>query len=77
MKHQCIKPGCSNSYEDNEVDAYYCPSCNTVRQQLARELDAKFNTVGQQPSGALAAYDAARGRNAFPSAGSLGIQGFK
>ncbi len=48
--HQCIKPGCENSYEDEEIDAYYCPSCNSARKQLAKELDKKFNTKGQQPN---------------------------
>lgn len=58
--HQCIKPGCSNSYHDNDEDAYYCPACLNEKQVVAKRLDKKFNTVGQTPNGELAAYDAAR-----------------
>lgn len=75
--HQCIKSGCGNTYQDNDVDPYYCPSCLSEKQQVAKKLDKQFNTVGQTPSGALAAYDALRGSSHFPSAGKLGFEGFK
>lgn len=40
-KHKCIKPGCSNTYEDNDVDAYYCDSCKVEKERIAKEVDAK------------------------------------
>lgn len=72
--HQCIKPGCENSYEDAEEDAYYCPSCNTERVKIAKQMDKKFKTVEQEPSSMLSEYDKARGNAKFPSAASLGIK---
>lgn len=75
--HKCIKPSCGKTYQDEEIEAYYCPDCDAERKQVAKELDAKFNTVGQQPSTALSDYDAARGNGKFPSAGALGFEGFK
>ena len=74
MTHQCIKPGCPNKYEDDDIDAFYCPSCIEAKQAIADELDAKFNTTGQVPSSALADYDRARGTRAFPRASDLGIK---
>lgn len=82
--HKCIKPNCNTVYEDNEIDAFYCPSCDVARKAIAQEIDGKFNTVGQQPSSELAAYDAARNYTdpktgehkiaAFPRATSVGIK---
>lgn len=82
--HQCIKSGCANMYQDSDPDAYYCPSCVVEKNALAKRLDKKFNTSGQQPSGELSAYDAARNYidpktgeqkvAAFPSAASLGMK---
>lgn len=40
-KHQCIKPGCDNTYEDEEVDAYYCASCQEEKLAIAKEIDRK------------------------------------
>lgn len=48
-EHTCIKPGCGAKYQDENADAYYCPPCKEIRDQAAKKLDAKFNTVGQQP----------------------------
>ena len=45
--HICIKPGCGKSYEDNDSDAYYCPSCQKERKKIAAEVDAK---VAARPS---------------------------
>ncbi len=85
--HTCIRPGCGKTYEDNELDAYYCPSCDEIRKEKAKEIDSKFVTINQLPNSALAAYDAARTfidpvtgqqkMRAFPSAGQIGISGFK
>lgn len=41
-KHQCIKPGCSNSYEDAESDAYYCESCREANKLLAQQVEARL-----------------------------------
>lgn len=43
-KHLCIKPGCVNTYEDEDADRYYCPSCNEARKQIAVEVDKKIGT---------------------------------
>ena len=70
LRH-CLK--CKVAYQDAEDDDYYCESCNTIRLQVAKELDGKFNTVGQQPNGMLAQYDAARAGRKFPKASALGL----
>ncbi len=59
-QHSCIRPGCDIKYQDTDVDAYYCPACNTARKQAAAQLDKKFDTKSQTPNGLLAQYDAAR-----------------
>lgn len=46
IKHLCIKPGCDNTYEDEDVDRYYCPTCNEARKALAAEIDKR---IGAQP----------------------------
>lgn len=56
MTHRCIKPGCDNSYDDAEIDAYYCPSCNENRKKVAKVLDAKFKPEPQAKS-SLQLYD--------------------
>lgn len=44
--HSCIKPGCSNQYQDNDPDAYYCPSCQEAKKALAAQIDA---SIGSRP----------------------------
>lgn len=39
--HTCIKPDCSNSYTDNDPDAYYCESCKQINKELAQEIEKK------------------------------------
>jgi hypothetical protein len=60
MIHKCIKPTCANSYEDNDPDAYYCPSCIEVNKAIAKKID---QTIGSQPKEKimtpLQAYEAA------------------
>lgn len=41
INHKCIKPGCDNSYEDNDIDAYYCPSCIEMNKKIAEEINKK------------------------------------
>lgn len=70
--HTCIRPGCGNSYEDNDVEAYYCPPCNKSRKALAAEIDAKINAKPRKPVvSALQAYDAAHKVRGFISAKDL------
>ncbi len=40
------------------MDDYLCEECNASRLAIAREIDQKFNTVGQQPNSDLTNYDA-------------------
>jgi predicted nucleic acid-binding Zn-ribbon protein len=54
--HACIK--CGESYQDGDVDAYYCPPCLEVKKQLAQEMDAKRVGVSKKPViSALQEYD--------------------
>lgn len=75
IPHNCIK--CRESYSDEEVDDYYCESCNEARKAIAREVDAKIALQGQrrQAKSDLQVYDEirkARGVN-FVSIKDLGI----
>lgn len=54
--HRCLKKDCGKDYQDAEPDAYYCPDCVAVKKALAKDIDSKFNTVGQQPSSGYTAY---------------------
>ena len=67
----CIK--CKVEYQDTEDEDYYCEACNTVRIEVAKEMDGKFNTKGQVPNGMLAQYDKAREGRKFPKASALGL----
>lgn len=61
LNHKCIKPTCPNTYEDEEIDAYYCPSCIVEKNRIAIEIDSKHpSTVGQQPNGLYTQYDKAQ-----------------
>lgn len=56
--HQCIKPDCANSYEDDDVDAYYCPSCQAEKAKIAKALDAKLSTRSRrEPMSPLKEYE--------------------
>lgn len=76
-KHNCIK--CGQVYEDGDVDAYYCDSCNEQRLLIAKQIDSKVgSTVGQQPKGELKLFDDiahAKGgaKNNFVNIKDLGI----
>jgi hypothetical protein len=60
MTHHCIKPGCTNQYNSEEPDAYYCPSCDKVRLAIAKQVDAKIATRPRKPTkSALQEYDEA------------------
>jgi len=58
QKHSCIK--CSKSYQDDDVDAYYCPECIEAKKLLAIEIDRKMkDRPSTKPASALQQYDAA------------------
>lgn len=63
-KHQCIKPSCSNSYEDKDPDAYYCESCREHNKKLAQEVEAKLPKRKPHKS-LLQQYDEAQKVNGF------------
>lgn len=42
MLHTCVKPACTNTYESEEVDAYYCPDCAKANKALAAQIDAQI-----------------------------------
>jgi len=44
IPHKCIK--CRADYSDEEVDDYYCSSCDEARKAIAREVDAKIALRG-------------------------------
>lgn len=43
--HVC---SCGNSYSDEDVDAYFCPSCVEQRKAVAKQIDAQF--AGKTPA---------------------------
>ena len=49
MKHKCIKPSCPNTYEDNDPDPYYCPTCNEAKKVIAKKIDAQFAGIPRKP----------------------------
>lgn len=76
-KFNCIK--CSQQYETEDVEAYYCSPCNEAKKILAEEIDRKIgSTVGQEPKGELKAFDefAKKGgaRNVHVNIKDLGIR---
>lgn len=73
--HKCIK--CKIEYSDNDAEDYLCNDCNAVRLSIAKEIDVKFNTVGQVPNSDLTVYMAAVKANkgqGFPSIAQMGIK---
>ena len=64
VQHTCIK--CSKKYQDNDPDDYYCKSCNKIRKEVAKQIDAKMSgRPKKQVVSAIAAYDAAPKVGAF------------
>lgn len=77
QEHVCIKPGCGTKYQDEEPDAYYCPSCNEEKKVIAREVDSKISTLGGKKGlSELEEYDELRKANGgrYPSTNQLGIK---
>ena len=58
--HQCVKPGCSETYTDEDVDAYYCTSCQEANKAIAAKIDAQHAGAPKtQPMSPLQEHDAA------------------
>lgn len=58
-KHKCIKINCSNTYEDNDVDAYYCEPCREENKKIAIEIERKIASLPKKKiMSALQEYDA-------------------
>jgi hypothetical protein len=49
FQHVCIKPECSNTYEDKDPDAYYCKSCDEQNKALAKSVDARLKNRPKKP----------------------------
>lgn len=72
-KHTCIKPGCVNSYEDEDPDAYYCAEHVLEKQNIAKAVDEKLAREGPKlpRMSDLQRYDAAPKIRGFISAADL------
>lgn len=46
----CIKPSCANTYETDETEAYYCPSCAEANKALAQKIDAQVAARPKRPT---------------------------
>lgn len=73
---KCIKPSCDNSYETEELESYYCPSCVTANKALAKRIDAQ---VASRPSkrammSPLQEYEAQLKANPVKGGGMLGVK---
>ncbi len=49
MEFNCIK--CKTKYSRDEEEAYLCDSCLEEKNLIAKDIDKRFSTVGQIPSG--------------------------
>lgn len=62
--HPCIK--CKTTYQSNDVDPYYCDTCNAERIKVAKEIDAKLSSrPRRQTMSALQEYDASQKMGGF------------
>lgn len=68
MLQACLK--CKIDYEEQDSEAYYCPSCLKVKKSIADQIDAKFaNRSHIKPKTLLEMYDEApKTRGGFPDA---------
>lgn len=56
--HICIKPDCGNSYQDDDEDAYYCPSCVKEKAAIAKRIDATIRPRSRRVQSDLERFDA-------------------
>lgn len=47
--NSCIK--CSEKYEDDDPEPYYCNSCNEERKRIAEEIDKKMKNMPSERQG--------------------------
>ena len=76
FKHTCIRLSCGNEYEDNDFDAYYCPSCQVKNKAIAEQVDKKLGTTLRKPiMSELQQFDEVQKRTGtkFPNAKDLGF----
>ena len=66
FKHKCIKPSCSNTYEDNDPDPYYCSACIEVKKAIAEKIDKQFAGIPKIPvESELQKYDRLKDERGF------------
>jgi len=64
MTHNCIK--CGSQYQDEDVEAYYCPPCIEAKNKIAEEVDKKMALRGKKEvKSALQEYDEAQKVHGF------------
>ena len=57
--HKCIKPSCPNTYNDNDPDPYYCPTCQEANKALAETIAKKIKPSSRPVKSGLQEYDEA------------------
>ena len=58
FKHNCVKPECTNTYEDTDPDPYYCKSCKEEKNAIAKKVDEKMKGRSTfRPTSALEEFD--------------------
>ena len=69
MQHKCIKIACGQFYENDEPDAYYCPSCVEKNKRTAEEINSRIHPVNHESN--MKKYDALPKIHGFPNANSM------
>ena len=65
-QHPCIK--CQTTYDSNEDEAYYCPTCFAEKREIAAKVDEKVGiriSNKKTVQSALQHYDSLPKRNGF------------
>lgn len=75
MKHTCIKPACANTYESEEKDPYYCPTCQEANKELAKRIDAQVASRPKRPrTSDLQKYEEQLKQNGIQAGGLRGVK---
>ena len=69
MQHQCIKPICGQSYESEELEAYYCLSCVEKNKQIAEDVSKRIRPIKVEST--MKRYDSLPRVHGFPRANDL------
>lgn len=76
--HKCIKISCPNTYQDNDEDSYYCPSCVEENKVIAAKVDQIIaSKPRKETKSALQLYDEAakmRGNKGFVRPEDIGLR---